>query len=66
MDRRSFIGASGALALAGTPVVYGEGEWEITAESAKSVERGLDWLARNQGTSGNWQSPDLGLSPLGH
>ena len=65
MDRRSFIGASGALALAGTPVVYGEGEWEITAESAKSVERGLDWLARNQGTSGNWQSTDLGLVALG-
>ena len=29
MDRRSFIGAGGTLALAGTPLVYGEGEWEI-------------------------------------
>ncbi|MBT4012047.1 MAG: hypothetical protein HOF15_06970, partial [Planctomycetaceae bacterium] len=26
-----------------------EGEWEITPESEKAVERGLQWLAQNQG-----------------
>ena len=45
--------------------VYGDNEWEITAESEQSVRRGLEWLARNQGGAGNWQSNDLGLVALG-
>ena len=42
-----------------------EGEWEITPESEKAVERGLQWLAQNQGPVGNWGSQDLGLVALG-
>jgi len=42
-----------------------EGEWEITPESQRALERGLDWLARNQGPQGNWGSNDLGLVALG-
>ena len=42
-----------------------EGEWEITRESEQSLERGLAWLAKNQGRDGNWSSNDLGLVSLG-
>ena len=42
-----------------------EGEWEITPDSKKAVDRGLAWLARNQGPAGNWESQDLGLVALG-
>jgi len=42
-----------------------EGDWETTAESERALERGLAWLARHQGTEGNWQSNDLGLVSLG-
>lgn len=38
-----------------------EGPWEITPQSTQALERGLQWLARNQGAQGNWQSNDLGL-----
>ena len=44
---------------------YAEGEWEITQESEKAVDRGLAWLAQNQGPAGNWESQDLGLVALG-
>ena len=37
-----------------------EGDWEITAKSELAVQRGLDWLAKNQGEAGNWGSNDLG------
>jgi hypothetical protein len=43
----------------------GEGEWEITAESEESLQRGLEWLVRNQGPEGNWTSNDLGLVSMG-
>jgi hypothetical protein len=42
-----------------------EGEWETTPESELALERGLAWLARNQGPEGNWDSNDLGLVSLG-
>jgi hypothetical protein len=42
-----------------------EGDWEITPASELALKRGLDWLARNQGPQGNWQSNDLGLVGLG-
>jgi hypothetical protein len=42
-----------------------EGEWEITPESELALERGLEWLARNQGPQGNWESDDLGLVAMG-
>jgi hypothetical protein len=42
-----------------------DGQWEITPESKAALARGLDWLARNQGPKGNWDSNDLGLVSLG-
>jgi hypothetical protein len=42
-----------------------EGDWEITRASERALERGLAWLARNQGSEGNWQSNDLGLVSFG-
>jgi hypothetical protein len=38
---------------------------EITPESEVALARGLDWLARNQGSEGNWGSSDLGLVSMG-
>lgn len=43
----------------------GEGNWEVTPGSRQSLERGLKWLATNQGSKGNWDSTDLGLVSLG-
>lgn len=40
-------------------------DWEITSGSETALERGLAWLARNQGPQGNWESNDLGLVGLG-
>jgi hypothetical protein len=53
-----------ALVAAPTPV-RAEGEWEITPASEAALERGLQWLAVNQGAAGNWESNDLGLVSLG-
>ena len=44
---------------------HAEGEWEITPESEAALDRGLAWLARNQGPAGNWESNDLGLVSMG-
>ncbi|MFM7292373.1 MAG: hypothetical protein ACKO6B_14245, partial [Planctomycetia bacterium] len=40
-------------------------DWEITAESEAAIDRGLRWLAANQGPEGNWGSNDLGLVAVG-
>ena len=40
-------------------------EREITPASEQALERGLQWLAANQGREGNWTSNDLGLVSLG-
>lgn len=57
------------VAISGLPIwdqfVFAQGEWEITAESEAALERGLAWLARNQGPDGNWDSNDLGLVSTG-
>lgn len=45
--------------------IFGQGDWEITPESEAALERGLAWLARNQGPEGNWDSNDLGLVSTG-
>lgn len=45
--------------------VRAEGPWEITPESELALDRGLEWLARNQGPQGNWESNDLGLVSMG-
>ncbi|ODA31186.1 squalene--hopene cyclase [Planctopirus hydrillae] len=39
--------------------------WEVTPDSEAALQKGLAWLARNQGTEGNWESEDLGLVGLG-
>ena len=44
---------------------FSEGEWESTPAAEQAVERGLEWLARNQGPAGNWGSNDLGLVAYG-
>ncbi len=48
----------------GGPVVSGD-EGEITPASEQALNRGLRWLARNQGPQGNWTSDDLGLVSTG-
>ena len=53
------------LVLAPLGVSRGEGDWEITPESEAALNRGLEWLARNKGREGNWESNDLGLVGMG-
>lgn len=38
---------------------------EFTPASELALERGLEWLAANQGPEGNWESNDLGLVSMG-
>jgi hypothetical protein len=40
-------------------------DWEITPDSEQALDRGLEWLAKNQGPEGNWSSTDLGLVSTG-
>lgn len=47
------------------PPAFAEGEWEVTPESELALDRGLEWLAQNQGPQGNWESNDLGLVGMG-
>src|SRR3990172_415084 len=63
MNLRLFIFLGIATALA--PPARAEGEWEITRDSEQALERGLEWLATNQGRDGNWSSNDVGLVSLG-
>jgi hypothetical protein len=53
-----------AVCLCGSPALA-QGDWEITRDSEKAAKLGLQWLAANQGRSGNWGSDDLGLVSLG-
>ena len=54
-----------AALLMTPPMLRAEGDWEITRESEAALERGLKWLAANQGAEGNWESNDLGLVSMG-
>jgi hypothetical protein len=45
--------------------VRAEGDWEFTPTSELALSRGLEWLAKNQGPQGNWDSNDLGLVSMG-
>jgi len=51
--------------IASAPTARAEGEWEITPQSEAALERGLKWLAANQGPEGNWTTNDLGLVSMG-
>jgi hypothetical protein len=53
------------VVLSGASATRAEGDWEITSASELALERGLDWLAHNQGSEGNWESNDLGLVSMG-
>jgi hypothetical protein len=46
-------------------ISLGDSSWEITPQSRKSLERGLQWLERNQGPEGNWTSRHLALVSMG-
>ena len=65
MDRRLFLSSIGAIATSAGRPLFAEGEWEITTDSERAVDRGLVWLSRNQGSAGNWKSTDIGLVALG-
>jgi len=43
----------------------GDSTWEITPQSRKALDRGLQWLERNQGPEGNWSTNNLGLVSMG-
>jgi hypothetical protein len=63
---RAAAGATFAcVAPAAFSTVRAEGDWETTRESEQALERGLEWLRRNQGLEGNWESNDLGLVAMG-
>ena len=53
------------LVLSWAPRADGQLEQEITPASERTLKRGLEWLASNQGPEGNWTSNDLGLVSLG-
>lgn len=55
----------GLVFAAGSPLARAEGDWEITPQSEVALDRGLQWLAKNQGPAGNWESNDLGLVSMG-
>ena len=42
-----------------------DSSWEITPQSRKALDRGLQWLQRNQGSEGNWSTNNLGLVSMG-
>ncbi|HYW78277.1 MAG TPA: prenyltransferase/squalene oxidase repeat-containing protein [Thermoguttaceae bacterium] len=48
-----------------TATIGDDSTWESSSQAAIAVERGLGWLAANQGSAGNWGSSDLGLVGLG-
>ena len=43
----------------------GDSSWEITPQSRRALDRGLQWLQRNQGPEGNWSTNNLGLVSMG-
>ncbi|MCE9555676.1 MAG: squalene--hopene cyclase [Planctomycetes bacterium] len=53
------------LGLSAPSHARAEGPWETTPESEAALERGLEWLAKNQGKEGNWDDKHLGLVSMG-
>jgi len=62
---RWFVTTLLLLVSLGTSFAMAEGDWEITPESEQALDRGLTWLAENQGPTGDWESDDLGLVAMG-
>src|SRR5262245_14443043 len=55
-----------AITLCCAPAARGqEAGNEITPASESALEKGLTWLAKNQGVDGSWGSSDLGLVSMG-
>ena len=54
-----------AATLIAVQPALGQDADEITPQSEATLERGLLWLAKNQGTDGSWGSSDLGLVSMG-
>src|SRR5437868_8043983 len=54
-----------SLFLAGSAAQAADPPDEITPASEAALERGLAWLAKNQGSEGSWGSNDLGLVSMG-
>lgn len=54
-----------SILLAPVSSLHAQGDWETTPQSEAAVERGLAWLAENQGDEGNWRCNDLGLVAMG-
>ena len=46
-------------------MAWADNAWEITPQSRKALDRGLQWLQRNQGPEGNWTTNNLGLVSMG-
>jgi len=59
------IGVMTTALLCPSLSLHAEGDWEVTPEGQVALQKGLDWLARNQGPEGNWESNDLGLVSMG-
>lgn len=47
------------------PIARAQGTWEVTPQGERASELGLEWLAANQGPTGNWGTNDVGLVALG-
>ena len=64
---RPWICSAAVLAVlaCGAAPADAQSEDEITPQSESALEKGLEWLARNQGPEGNWGSSDLGLVSMG-
>jgi hypothetical protein len=54
LSRRQFIAATGALALPGLALGKDPDKPKLAARTADSVQRGLDWLKREQARDGSW------------
>src|SRR5262245_31316482 len=64
---RRFLALFLAVLAGGAPTraLAADAPNEITPASEAALERGLAWLAKNQGVDGNWGSSDLGLVSMG-
>lgn len=53
------------MACATPSLCRADNSWETRPEGRKALDRGLQWLSRNQGDEGNWTSDNLGLVSMG-